>query len=137
MVLRTLDGKQIADEDSNETVRGGQVTNHLVFHFADGSLYDETTIFTQKDTFRLISDHVIQKGASFKTPLESLIDVKTGGVTVKCTETGQLKTITKKLNLPPDVANGMLFTIVKDIQQAPTTVSYLAMTPKPAPSSVS
>ena len=35
----------------------------------------------QDGTFRLISDHVIQKGPSFETPLESFIDATTGKVT--------------------------------------------------------
>lgn len=41
--------------------------------------------------------------------------------------------MTKRLKLPPDVANGILFTLIKDIEpRAPkTTVSYVAATPKP------
>lgn len=131
LVLRTLDGKQVADGDSSEVAHGDRVTSHLVFHFNDGSLYEDTTTFTQDGTFRLISDHVIQKGPSFKTSLESFIDVKTGTVTVKYAEKGKQKTLTKKLDLPPDVSNGLLFTITKNIPQVRATVSYLATTPKP------
>jgi hypothetical protein len=64
LVLRTLEGKSIADgqltQDARVTqdARGGLVTVHLIFRFKDGSIYDDTTVFSQRGTFRLVSDHL-------------------------------------------------------------------------------
>jgi hypothetical protein len=117
-----------------QVAQGDRVTDHLVFHFKDGSIYEETTVFTQRGSFRLVSDHVVEKGPSFKQPMETSIDASKGQVTVRYTDgDGKEKVLNQKLELPPDVANGLIFTLVKDIDpSAPqTTVSLLATTPKP------
>ncbi len=53
--LSTLEGDPIAAGDLTQVAHGNQVTSRLVFHFKDGSLQDETTVFSQRDSFRLIS----------------------------------------------------------------------------------
>jgi hypothetical protein len=53
LVLRTPDGKPLADGDSTQVVRGDLVTSKMSFKFADGSVYEETTIFSQRGTFQL------------------------------------------------------------------------------------
>jgi hypothetical protein len=133
LVLRTQEGKSIADGDSTQVARGDRVTSRMRFRFKDGSIYDETTVFSQHGTFKLLSDHVLQKGPTFKRPMETAIDATCGQVTVRYTEDGKEKVLTERLELPPDVANGILFTLLKNVQRrAPrTTVSYVAATPKP------
>src|ERR1017187_5955879 len=54
LVLRTLEGALVADGDSTQVTHGREVTNRLVFHFKDGSVQDETTVFSQSDRFRLL-----------------------------------------------------------------------------------
>jgi hypothetical protein len=71
LVLRTLDGKALADGQLTQEAQGDRVTAHLVFRFKDGSLYEDTTIFSQRGTFRLLTDHQIQKGPSFKQPVDT------------------------------------------------------------------
>jgi hypothetical protein len=133
LVLRTLDGTTIADGQMTQDASGDRVTDHLIFRFKDGSIFEDTTIFSQRGTFRLLSDHVIQKGPSFKYPLATALDVSAGQVTVRYTEAGKKKVINQRLDLPPDVANGLLFTLVKDVKPSVprTTVSMLAITPRP------
>jgi hypothetical protein len=133
LVLRTLEGKPIADGDSTQVARGERVTSRMRFRFKDGSIYEETTVFSQQGTFRLVSDHVLQKGPTFKSPMETEIDAASGQVKVRYTDGGKEKVLTEQLELPPDVANGILFTLLKNVQRrAPeTTVSYVAATPKP------
>jgi hypothetical protein len=134
LVLRTLEGKTIADGQMTQDARGDRVTCHLVFRFKDGSIYEDTTIFSQRGTFRLLSDHLIQKGPSFKQPVDSLIDASTGEVKIRYTEdSGKEKVVAQRLELPSDVANGLLFTLMKDVKpNVPrTTVSIVATTPKP------
>jgi hypothetical protein len=74
LALRTLEGKLLASGDLKQVFRGNQLVSDLVFTFKDGSLDDETTIFSQRGTFRLISDHHIQKGPSFPHPTNVLIN---------------------------------------------------------------
>ena len=132
--LRSLDGKKLAEGESTETTHGDIVADHLIFRFRDGSSYEDTSEFSQKTRFRLLKDHLVQKGLSFKQPMETWIDTVTGQVVVRYqTKDGKGQELKQNLTLPPDLANGMLFTVVKDIspQAALTTLSYLAATPKP------
>jgi hypothetical protein len=132
LVLRAQNGTQIADGEIVQVEKDGRVTFHLTFKFKDGSLYDEIVVFTQHDTFRLVSDHVIQKGPSFKTPLESSIDATSGAVDVKYSVSGKPKEINQKLKLPADVANGLLPVIIKDVPTNRTTMlSLVGFAPKP------
>src|SRR4051812_23122337 len=75
LVLRSMDGTLLADGDLLQNVRGTRVTSRLVFHFKDGSLHDETTVFEQRQQFRLVSDHLVQKGPTFPQPIEMTVDV--------------------------------------------------------------
>jgi hypothetical protein len=134
LVLRTSDGKPVADGDSTQIAQGDNVTSRMSFKFTDGSVYEQTTTFSQRGTFQLLKDHVIQKGPQFKPPMETSIDATTGEVTVRYTDDhGKERVLTDRLDLPPDVANGLVFTLLKDVEPnvPQTTVSYVAATPKP------
>jgi hypothetical protein len=78
--LRSPDGKVIANGDLIQNARGDRVTSRLVFHFKDGSLSDETAVFSQRGHFSLVSDHVVQKGPAFEYPLDMRIDRTAGRV---------------------------------------------------------
>jgi hypothetical protein len=134
LVLRTADGKAIADGDLIQTVRGSRVTARLVFRFKDGSLHDDTAVFDQRRQFRLVSDHLIQKGPAFPRPLDMTINGTTGEVTVKYTDDdGQQKTEARRLDVPPDLSNGMVTTLLKNVgaDAPPNSLSFVAATPKP------
>src|SRR6266481_6374216 len=55
LALRTLDGKRLADGEITQVAEGERVTSRLIFRFKDGSVYDDTTIFSQRGTFRVLS----------------------------------------------------------------------------------
>lgn len=132
LTLRSSDGTFLAEGETTQTMSDDKVTAHLVFHFKDGSLYEDSTTFTERGTFRLLSDHLIQKGPSFKTPMDTSIDTTSGLVTIHYMQGDKPQTIEKKMDLPPDLANGMLYVIVKNIRSLPpVSVSYLAATPNP------
>jgi hypothetical protein len=134
LVLRTMEGQKLADGDTTQVAHGAQVTSRLTFRFKDGSLFDETTIFSQRGAFRLVRDHLIQKGPSFKRSLDSVVDGTTGQVTVHYTDDkGKEQVVTEQLALEPDVANGLLPMLLNDIQPtvARTAMSMVATTPKP------
>src|SRR6478672_2069099 len=63
--LRSPEGRLLANGDLIQNARGDRVTSRLVFHFKDGSLSDETAVFSQRGHFRLLSDHLVQKGPAF------------------------------------------------------------------------
>lgn len=133
LLLRTLGGNALAVGDLTQTARGDRVTVHLVFRFKDGSINEETTVYSQRGAFRLISDHLVQKGPAFKRPTDLMINGSNGQVTVHYTDDGKEKVVTDRLKLPPDLAHGSLFTLLKNMHPdvPKTTVSMVVATPKP------
>ena len=132
--LRSPEGRVIASGDAVQVARGGQVTAHVLFRFNDGSIDDETTVFTQRRNFQLVTDHHVQKGPSFPHPMDMLIDCRTGTVTVRSIgKDGKEEVKTDHLALPPDLANGLVSFILANLPaNAPdTTVPILVATPKP------
>jgi hypothetical protein len=134
LAVRTLSGETLAGGDLLQTSRGDVVTSRLVFHFKDGSLHDETAVFTQRGTFRLLSYKLVQKGPTFPKPLEFSLDGRSGHATVRWTEDGDAKEEEERLDkVPPDLANGLVSTLLKNVgaPSGPLTFSMLAATPKP------
>ena len=134
LVLRTLEGKAIADGDLIQTSRGTRVTTRLVFRFKDGSTHDETAVYSQRGRFRLVSDRLVQRGPTFPQPLDLSIDGVTGDVTVRyANEHGEPQVATEHMEVPPDLANGMILTLMKNIspEAPPKSVSMIVATPKP------
>src|SRR5271155_1293173 len=86
LVLSTLEGKVLADGDLIQVAHGDQVTSELIFHFTDGSIHDETAVFSQRRTFRLVSDHLVQKGPAFERSMDELVVTSTGDVTTRYTD---------------------------------------------------
>ncbi|MCU1334809.1 MAG: hypothetical protein JWO19_390 [Bryobacterales bacterium] len=134
LALRTMEGKILGAGDLIQVLRGDQVVSRLVFRFRDGSVDDETAIFTQRGSLRLVSDHHIQKGPAFPHPTDVVIMASTRQVTVRYTDDdGHQKVEMDRLDLPPDLANGIVLNILKNIrpETSETKVSYVAATPKP------
>jgi hypothetical protein len=134
LVLQTLDGKTVAEGDLIETAKAAAVRVQMVFHFHDGSYYEETSEFSQRGQFWLLRNHLTQKGPSFKMAMERSIDASTGQVTVRYTDDkGKEKVESQRLDLPADIANGMFLVLMKNIDpsKAETTVSAVAGEPKP------
>ena len=134
--LRAPDGALLADGETTQVRRGNRITSRLMFRFRDGSTYDETTVFLERRQFRLVTEHVIQRGPSFPQAIDMFIDAASGHVTVKYTEKDdpkQEKVASEHFDLPDDVANGLVQTLLKNLRpgDAPITFSYVAPTPKP------
>ena len=115
LVLRAMDGTPIADGDLQQTAQGDRVTARLTFRFKDGSLHDETVVFSQRGSFRVLSDHLIQKGPSFPQPVDVMVDSAGGRVTVRYTDAGKQKVAEERLDVPPDLANGMMSILLKNV----------------------
>jgi hypothetical protein len=132
LVLQTLEGTTIATGELTQTAVNDRVTDKLIFRFKDGSVHEETTVFSQRDKFQVIKYNLVQKGPAFKRPSEMSIDVPSGQITIRYTDNGKEKILNEHLALPSDVANGIVPTLLKNIQpNAPqTTVSMVVSTPK-------
>lgn len=133
LVLNNKAGDAIAYGDMVQDTKHGLVTSRLTFHFKDGSLYDDTTIFTEHGVFRVLRDHLVEKGPSFKQPMESWINATTGEFKARTSDKGKAKFVSQKIKVPNDLANGIVYVVAKNIDpKAPsTTVSMLVAMPKP------
>lgn len=130
VVLRSMDGQILATGDSVQTVHGDRLYSDLVFHFKDGSLHEEETEYSQGAVFRVITDHLKEQGPSFPEPVDARIDTATGQVSVRGKDGKERQT---RLQLPDDVANGLLITILKNLPQpdAEITVSLVTTDSRP------
>jgi hypothetical protein len=134
LVLSTLDGTPLAEGDLTQVLHGNRITSHLIFRFKDGSRQEETVIFAQRRYFRLVSYHLSQKGPAFPHPMEITIAPSTGEVTVNYTDDdGKEKTASERMKLPPDLANGIVLILLKNLlpDPPPLEVSIVVPTPKP------
>jgi hypothetical protein len=134
LALRSKEGRALAVGDIFQVVRGDKVTSRLLFRFKDGSVDDETAVFSQRGNLQLITDHHVQKGPSFPQPMDMSIDVQSGQVTVRSKgKDGKDEVKSEHLDLPPDLINGLILSIAKNIRpETPETkVSMVVATPKP------
>jgi hypothetical protein len=113
MVVRTEDGKVIANVEFTEVVHGDEVTMRLTYHFVDGSLNDETTSYTQHGTFRLVRDHLVQKGPFFPKQVDFTVEATDGiAVTLTTDKNGKIHTESEHMDMPDDLANGFVGTLL-------------------------
>jgi hypothetical protein len=116
LAFHSPDGHLLAVGENSQTTRGDRVFGHLKFSFKDGSVYEETTVFSQTTTFRLLKYHLLQKGPSFKRFVDATIDATTGVVTTRTIDDkGKEKNDSEKLDLPVDLANGIVSILVKNV----------------------
>lgn len=133
LALRTTDGRLIAAGDLAQVARRGVVESRIVFHFKDGSLWDETVTFSQQRVFTLQSYRLLQKGPVF--PLDSEVSLERAAakyrVMTKPREGGKEAVLEGAFTLPPDTYNGMVVTVAKNLAKgARETVHIVAFTPE-------
>jgi len=134
LLLRSVDGVLIASGDLLQIARGGKVESRMVFHFKDGSLFDERVVFTQQGVFAMQSYHLVQRGPAFSEDTEISLQRASGKyfVKTKSHKDGREEAIDGTLELPADVYNGIVITVVKNLAKgAGATVHLVAFTPKP------
>ena len=133
-VLRSMGGEKLAQGELTQVPRGDVVESRLVFRFKDGSVYDERLTFSQRDVFTLQSYHIVQQGPSFPEAIDARVDRKTGRYEVRyrSDEDSPEETLKGSFDMPGDVYNGLLSTLMKNMAVAtPATVQIIAFTPKP------
>lgn len=130
--LNDASGKRIASGDFLQLPQDGAVKVRVVLQFKDGSLHDETAVFSQQKKFQLRSYRLIQKGKSFDEELDASLE-RSGKYRVKVKgKEGREKVLEGDLDLPSDVYNGMVPTVVKNlVKGSRETVHLVAFTPTP------
>ena len=128
--LKTQEGKTIAIGECTQTVRGDRVTSRFIFRFSDGSVDEEQTVFEQRQFFRLISNHHIQRGPSFPQFVDLLIDAVNGELTSRA---GDGTVTHEHMDLPADISNGLPPNLLLNVSPAApeTRISYVAPGTKP------
>lgn len=131
--LNDSSGKRIASGDFLQLPREGEVKSRIVLYFKDGSLHDETVVFSQQHSFLLKSYRLIQKGKSFDEDLDVSLERGTGKYRVKVKgKDGREKVLEGELELPADVYNGMVPTVLKNMARGSReTIHMVAFTPAP------
>ena len=116
MVARSETGKTIASGEFSQVVQGDEVTMHLIYKFADGSIDDETTTYRQQGTFRLVRNHHIQKGPFFVKPIDFTVEAATGIATSRTLDkNGKVHTESEHIDLPDDLANGFVGSLLLNV----------------------
>lgn len=133
LILKSAEGKVIAMGDQINTVEGNRIQSRMTLHFRDGSIDDEVSVFTQGAVFQLMSDHHMQKGPSFREPMDVSINVPAKTVGWQEMKNGHQERHTEHMDLPSDLANGMTSLIVENFPEKfpEFKVSYLAGSSKP------
>ena len=134
LTLSTPTGVLIASGELLQSVRDGEIRSRMVFHFKDGSVHDETVVYSQRNVFTLQSYHLVQRGPVFPEETEISLERASGKYRVKtrARKDGREKVLDGTLDLPLDVYNGMVLTVVKNLSGgAGETVHMVAFTPAP------
>ena len=133
LILRDQAGATLASGDLTQIPYGDRIKLRVVFHFRDGSLHEETTVYSQRRDLHLISDHLVQRGSFFPNPCDITIDKRSQQVSIRALSNGKEVAKTEQMDLPDDLANGILFVLVENLQpNAPKIeVPYLAPSAKP------
>jgi hypothetical protein len=134
LVLRGVDGAALAHGELLQVGRDGTVDKRMVFRFKDGSVFDEKVTFTERGVYALKSYSLTETGPAFETDTEISLTPETGAYRVKTKDRkgGEEKVLEGRIDLPPDVYNGMILTVVKDLPKgAGEIIHFVAFTPQP------
>jgi hypothetical protein len=127
-VLRSVDDKDLAHGELVQTVRGGRVESRLMFRFKDGSVYDETVVFSQAKVFRLLSYRLVQRGGTFPSASDVSFDRAAGRYRAKVGDEAD----EGRIDIPADVHNGMTGMLLRNLPEGASARGHMmAFTPKP------
>jgi hypothetical protein len=132
LVLRTLDGVLIASGDLLQDTRGAEVHSRMVFHFKDGSVWDETVVFTQARVFVMQSYRLLQRGPAFPEDTEISLERASGKYRVKTTsrKDARVELHEGTIVLPEDTYNGLVLTAAKNLPKGTSAIVHIvAFTP--------
>ncbi|MGA7104443.1 MAG: hypothetical protein WBX49_03780 [Candidatus Deferrimicrobiaceae bacterium] len=134
LVLSTPKEVLIASGDLLLVGRDGDIESRPEFHFKDGSVFDETVVFTQRDVFTMQGYHLVKRGPVFPEDTEISLERASGKyhVKTKSHKDGQEKMLDGTIDLPLDAYNGMVPIVLKNLSSgARETIHMVVFTPAP------
>ena len=133
LLVKTEDGKIIGVGDCVNQPAGRAWRSRLTLRFRDGSVDDDTTVYTQGKALHVVSDHHVQKGPEFPKPMDVTVNTAANSVTWHELHDGKDEVKTETMDMPGDLANGMLPWVLQNLPRgaAEVKVSYIVSTPKP------
>lgn len=134
LLLRGQNDSLLAQGDLIFHLDRDTIEKRMVFHFKDGSLFDETVTFTQQNVFAMQHYHLVQQGPAFPEDMDANLDRANGKYQIKITDhkDKKEKNLEGKLDFPADLYNGMIPDIVMNLPPGKSeTIHYVAFTPDP------
>ena len=133
LLIYDENGKVVGVADDINVARGKTWKSTVTMHFRDGSVDQETTVYTQNADLHLISDHHVQKGPSFPQGMDMTVDAASGNVVWHEFKDGRDEIKTDHMDLPADLANGLIPLVVQNLPRGTEEikVSFVAGMPKP------
>lgn len=134
LVLKDSNDSVLTYGDQLQTVVDATVTSKTVFHFLDGSVFEEQVIFTQDDVLRMRRYSLVVRGPAFAKDWQISLDANAGTYSIETRERNQsdVKKLQGNIKLPDDVYNGMISTVARNVMKQPSTrVHIVAFTPSP------
>ncbi len=99
LILRGMRGEELATGELQQQARTEGIHSRLVFHFKDGSQYEETVVFSQRKAFGMRQYRLVQRGPSFPMTLEALLDGESGQYKVTTSGEGKEREIASRVSL--------------------------------------
>lgn len=134
VTVSSLQGEKLGEGELSQVSAGAdRVVSRLLIRFRDGSVHDETVLFSQKKTFKLLSYKLVQRGSSFPESVEISMEKETGTYTIQRGSSGAHPVVSSgQLDLPSDTYNGMAVTLLKNLEEnAEATVHMIDFLPEP------
>jgi hypothetical protein len=131
--LTTQAGAPLAHGDLLQISRNDEMASRMIFHFGDGSVFEEAVTYTQQNVFTMMTYHLVQSGPAFADDLDATLS-RSGAYVVKTKsrKDGREHEYSGTLTMPGDVYNGMVTTIAKNVSSREnTTVHIVAFMPEP------
>ena len=135
LVLGLTTGEPVAHGEFIQVFKAGRMESRLTFRFKDGSLFDETVVFSQQRVFSLHTYRLVQRGPAFGGSSADVSFDRTGGhyrARIKEKADKAEEAFEGPIELPADVHNGMTGMLLKNLPAGTSGTGHLlAFTPKP------
>jgi hypothetical protein len=131
--LSDLNGTMLAHGELVQWLDRDAVENRLTIRFDDGSLYEEIMRFAQRQTFEILSYHLVQRGPSFTQTVDAEFD-RAGRYRARVRPSPDAAEETDEgyFDVPNDLSNGLTSTLLKNLMPAgAATTHVVTFRPKP------
>jgi hypothetical protein len=127
LLLTSASGVVLAHGEAVQTLSRGLVDSRLTFRFKDGSVYDETVVFSQRGVFDLVRYRLLQRGRSFPASVEAEFERASGQYRARL-QTDPEKApemLDGRIDIPADVYNGMSSILLKNLRSGESARGHL------------